>query len=92
MGAMRASPYPHGGGGVISSCSWAPSVGDGETLPQHPGFLLLMRGPPCPLLVRRGCSVTGVQCSSSGPCISASLWCDGVEQCPNGEDEKQCCE
>uniref|UniRef100_H0W5S1 Transmembrane protease serine 2 n=1 Tax=Cavia porcellus TaxID=10141 RepID=H0W5S1_CAVPO len=52
--------------------------------------LLLTGGLLWKLLLRRGCSVTGVQCSSSGPCISASLWCDGVEQCPNGEDEKQC--
>ncbi|XP_030059680.1 transmembrane protease serine 2 [Microcaecilia unicolor] len=29
-------------------------------------------------------------CSSSGSSIKASQWCDGIPQCPNGEDENQC--
>ncbi|XP_005375911.1 PREDICTED: transmembrane protease serine 2 isoform X2 [Chinchilla lanigera] len=36
------------------------------------------------------CMGSGVECSSSGVCISPSLWCDGVMQCPNGEDESRC--
>ncbi|XP_012882786.1 PREDICTED: transmembrane protease serine 2 isoform X1 [Dipodomys ordii] len=34
--------------------------------------------------------ISGVECGSSGTCISAALWCDGVSHCPNGEDENRC--
>ncbi|XP_004842514.1 transmembrane protease serine 2 isoform X1 [Heterocephalus glaber] len=36
------------------------------------------------------CAVSGVECGSSGICISPSLWCDGVPHCPSGEDENGC--
>uniref|UniRef100_A0A8C0W9K9 Transmembrane protease serine 2 n=1 Tax=Castor canadensis TaxID=51338 RepID=A0A8C0W9K9_CASCN len=36
------------------------------------------------------CLVSGMACDSSGICISPSLWCDGVSDCPNGEDENRC--
>ncbi|KAM5281194.1 transmembrane protease serine 2 [Ctenodactylus gundi] len=36
------------------------------------------------------CAVSGMECGSSGICLSASLWCDGVAHCPNGEDENRC--
>ncbi|XP_008825630.2 transmembrane protease serine 2 [Nannospalax galili] len=36
------------------------------------------------------CSESEMECSSSGKCISSSLWCDGISQCPNGEDENRC--
>lgn len=36
------------------------------------------------------CTVSGMECGSSGTCVSASLWCDGILHCPSGEDEKQC--
>ncbi|XP_076975070.1 transmembrane protease serine 2 isoform X2 [Tamandua tetradactyla] len=38
----------------------------------------------------RECSVSGMECGSSGTCISPSYWCDGISQCPTGEDEIQC--
>lgn len=34
--------------------------------------------------------VSGMECGSSGTCVSASLWCDGILHCPSGEDENQC--
>lgn len=36
------------------------------------------------------CSTSGMECGSSGTCISASFWCDGIAHCPSGEDENQC--
>nr|XP_023414879.1 LOW QUALITY PROTEIN: transmembrane protease serine 2 [Loxodonta africana] len=36
------------------------------------------------------CSGSGVECGSSGTCISASNWCDGISHCPSGEDENRC--
>nr|XP_036870732.1 transmembrane protease serine 2 isoform X2 [Manis javanica]XP_036870734.1 transmembrane protease serine 2 isoform X2 [Manis javanica]XP_036870735.1 transmembrane protease serine 2 isoform X2 [Manis javanica]XP_036870736.1 transmembrane protease serine 2 isoform X2 [Manis javanica]XP_036870737.1 transmembrane protease serine 2 isoform X2 [Manis javanica] len=36
------------------------------------------------------CSVSGMECGSSGTCISPSHWCDGVLHCPSGEDENHC--
>ncbi|KAJ1071235.1 hypothetical protein K5549_021017, partial [Capra hircus] len=35
-----------------------------------------------------GCS--GMECGSSGTCVSPSLWCDGIRHCPGGEDENHC--
>nr|XP_015196912.1 PREDICTED: transmembrane protease serine 2 [Lepisosteus oculatus] len=34
--------------------------------------------------------VLGVFCQRSQLCIGASQWCDGVRDCPGGEDENQC--
>ncbi|XP_063302080.1 transmembrane protease serine 2-like [Pelobates fuscus] len=31
-----------------------------------------------------------MKCWSSSQCVSASQWCDGTVQCPNGEDEAYC--
>ncbi|XP_030744530.2 transmembrane protease serine 2 [Echinops telfairi] len=36
------------------------------------------------------CSVSGIECGSSGTCVSPSLWCDGISHCPSGEDENRC--
>ncbi|XP_008569443.1 PREDICTED: transmembrane protease serine 2 [Galeopterus variegatus] len=36
------------------------------------------------------CSVSGMECGSSGTCVSSAYWCDGISQCPSGEDEDQC--
>lgn len=36
------------------------------------------------------CSTSGMECGSSGTCVAASQWCDGVLNCPSGEDENQC--
>ncbi|XP_058152253.1 transmembrane protease serine 2 isoform X2 [Dasypus novemcinctus] len=36
------------------------------------------------------CPVAGIECGSSGTCISPSLWCDGISHCPSGEDEDRC--
>ncbi|KAL0994363.1 hypothetical protein UPYG_G00121180 [Umbra pygmaea] len=32
----------------------------------------------------------GKSCTEGGVCLSASQWCDGVTDCPGGEDETQC--
>lgn len=40
--------------------------------------------------LEKKCSVSEMQCGSSGTCVSLSFWCDGIAHCPNGEDESQC--
>ncbi|NWJ04775.1 TMPS2 protease, partial [Crypturellus undulatus] len=40
--------------------------------------------------VQNRCLGSLIECGSSGVCMSASQWCDGVVQCPNGEDENRC--
>ncbi|XP_072231063.1 transmembrane protease serine 2 [Leuresthes tenuis] len=32
----------------------------------------------------------GISCGAGGKCLSHSQWCDGVQDCSNGEDESQC--
>ncbi|XP_074528587.1 transmembrane protease serine 2, partial [Halichoeres trimaculatus] len=32
----------------------------------------------------------GRSCSNGGKCLSLSQWCDGVQDCPKGEDESRC--
>ncbi|XP_040906700.1 transmembrane protease serine 2 [Toxotes jaculatrix] len=32
----------------------------------------------------------GKSCRNGGKCLSSSQWCDGVRDCPHGEDESQC--
>ncbi|XP_034148920.1 transmembrane protease serine 2 isoform X1 [Esox lucius] len=34
--------------------------------------------------------IFGSSCREGGMCLSASQWCDGVSDCPGGEDETQC--
>uniref|UniRef100_A0A8C8STL1 Transmembrane protease serine 2 n=1 Tax=Pelusios castaneus TaxID=367368 RepID=A0A8C8STL1_9SAUR len=36
------------------------------------------------------CRGSSIECGSSGTCVSASQWCDGVAHCSNGEDENRC--
>ncbi|NXJ76395.1 TMPS2 protease, partial [Trogon melanurus] len=40
--------------------------------------------------VETRCLGSLIECGSSGVCMPASMWCDGVSQCPNGEDEARC--
>ncbi|XP_006870918.1 PREDICTED: transmembrane protease serine 2 [Chrysochloris asiatica] len=36
------------------------------------------------------CLISGMECGSSGTCVSPLNWCDGVSHCPQGEDENRC--
>ncbi|KFP03516.1 Transmembrane protease serine 2, partial [Calypte anna] len=40
--------------------------------------------------VENRCLGSLIECGSSGVCIPPSQWCDGVSNCPNGEDETRC--
>ncbi|XP_061483582.1 transmembrane protease serine 2 isoform X2 [Rhineura floridana] len=40
--------------------------------------------------VTDSCSGSKIQCGTLGVCVSPSKWCDGVNDCPNGEDENRC--
>lgn len=33
----------------------------------------------------------GKSCGKGGMCLSHTRWCDGTINCPDGEDESQCC-
>lgn len=46
--------------------------------------------PPTSLPVDSKCAGSGMECGSSGTCVSAFQWCDGILHCPSGEDENQC--
>ncbi|XP_061775882.1 transmembrane protease serine 2-like [Nerophis ophidion] len=34
--------------------------------------------------------IHGVQCPAGGGCVWTSQWCDGVKDCPHGQDEESC--
>ena len=36
------------------------------------------------------CSSNQFPCSESGPCVALANRCDGVGDCPNGDDETHC--
>ncbi|KAM4795605.1 transmembrane protease serine 2 [Rhinophrynus dorsalis] len=39
---------------------------------------------------RKGGSTCERKCGSSESCVTASMWCDGIPQCPNKADEMNC--
>uniref|UniRef100_F6SNU6 Transmembrane protease serine 2 n=1 Tax=Monodelphis domestica TaxID=13616 RepID=F6SNU6_MONDO len=40
--------------------------------------------------VKNSCPNSGIECGTSGTCISPANWCDGISHCPSGEDENHC--
>ncbi|XP_046376825.2 low-density lipoprotein receptor-related protein 2-like isoform X1 [Haliotis rufescens] len=36
------------------------------------------------------CSASERRCTEDSACLAAKLWCDGIEHCNNGEDEREC--
>lgn len=39
-----------------------------------------------------GCSPNEEQCGNSTDCVPLGQMCDGIRDCTNGEDERNCCE
>uniref|UniRef100_A0A8D0EDK2 Transmembrane serine protease 2 n=1 Tax=Salvator merianae TaxID=96440 RepID=A0A8D0EDK2_SALMN len=44
----------------------------------------------CWYFVTDTCSGSKIQCGTTGVCVTPSQWCNGVRDCPNGEDEDRC--
>lgn len=40
--------------------------------------------------VTDSCSGSKIRCGTTGVCVTPSQWCNGVNDCPNGEDENRC--
>ncbi|XP_042315230.1 transmembrane protease serine 2 isoform X2 [Sceloporus undulatus] len=40
--------------------------------------------------VTDSCSGSKIRCGTTGICVTPSEWCDGIRNCPNGEDENRC--
>ncbi|KAJ6662393.1 hypothetical protein lerEdw1_011806, partial [Lerista edwardsae] len=40
--------------------------------------------------VTDSCSGSKIHCGTTGVCVTPSQWCNGVKDCPNGEDENRC--
>uniref|UniRef100_A0A8C9LAC9 Transmembrane protease serine 2 n=1 Tax=Pavo cristatus TaxID=9049 RepID=A0A8C9LAC9_PAVCR len=88
---VGASPYPqYSSSNVPSVPTYIPRVSTHQSsIPVAPSSSSSRTCSSSKIFENR-CLGSLIECGSSGVCISPSLWCDGVTDCPNGEDENRC--